>query len=306
MHRNAAVLTFVRTDCRVKVFSLDHLVPSDVRMVVTEADPSQRIVRQINAEPAALAYARLLGKDPSQLTTFTFAAHPVVVRLGGQHHVRSIQRILPNGDLVFFSAIDEGLVLRLADPMDMEAASGARAVAPVGGRRAGGDPRLRLHPAPDRGRGKTDVRRAQPRPAAPHASSAFPPMANSSGRLHVNQTMTGRRDLSARTLVARMTHSLVNPADPPEVQTAKLIQIADVLMRRVEQGSDDQGAAYTQFQRAVLLEDQVRARTSDLERALDLLNGSNARLGAGDRRGAGGAAEPGIRDRGGAGRLCAV
>lgn len=76
-----------------------------------------------------------------------------------------------------------------------------------------------------------------------------------------------------------MTHPLVNPADPPEVQTAKLIQIADVLMRRVEQGSDDQGAAYTQFQRAVLLEDQVRARTSDLERALDLLNGSNARLG---------------------------
>ncbi len=88
-------------------------------MVVTEADPSQRIVRSINAEPAAIAYARLLGKDPAELTNFTFAAHPVVVRLGGRHHVRSIQRMLPNGDLVFFSAIDEGLVLRLAEPMDM-------------------------------------------------------------------------------------------------------------------------------------------------------------------------------------------
>lgn len=117
--RDAAVLSFVRTDCGVKVFSFDHLVPSEVRMVVTEADPRQRIVRAINAEPAALAYARLLGKDPGQLTTFTFAAHPVVVRLGGQHHVRSIQRMLPNGDLVFFSAIDEGLVLRLAEPMNM-------------------------------------------------------------------------------------------------------------------------------------------------------------------------------------------
>lgn len=117
--RDAAVVSFVRTACGVRVFSLDHLVPSQTRMVVTEAEPSVRIVRRINAEPAALAYARLLGKDPAQLTTFTFAAHPVVVRLGGRHHVRSIQRMLPNGDLVFFSAIDEGLVLRLAEPRDM-------------------------------------------------------------------------------------------------------------------------------------------------------------------------------------------
>jgi hypothetical protein len=119
--RNAAVLAMVRSDCRVKVFSLDHLVPTDRRMVVTEADPRSRTVRQINAEPAAREYARLLGKDPAQLTTFTFAAHPVVVRIGGKHHVRAIQQVADNGDLVFFSAIDEGLVLTLAEPRDMVA-----------------------------------------------------------------------------------------------------------------------------------------------------------------------------------------
>lgn len=118
---NAAVLAFVRTDCPVKVFSLDHLHPTETRMVVTEADPARRIVRRINAEPAAREYARLLGKDPEQLSTFTFAAHPVVVRFGGRHHVRAIQRVLDNGDLVFFSAIDEGLVLTLAEPEDMVA-----------------------------------------------------------------------------------------------------------------------------------------------------------------------------------------
>lgn len=119
--QNAAVLTLVRTDCRVKVFSLDHLVPTDRRMVVTGADPARRIVRTINAEPAAQEYARLLGKDPAQLTTFTFAAHPVVVRIGGKHHVRAIQQVGENGDLVFFSAIDEGVVLTLAEPQDMVA-----------------------------------------------------------------------------------------------------------------------------------------------------------------------------------------
>jgi hypothetical protein len=116
---NAAVLTVVRSACPVRVFSLEHLVPTDQRMVVTSADPARRIVREINAEPAAQEYARILGKDPQQLTTFTFAAHPVVVRIGGRHHVRAIQRMAPNGDLIFFSAIDAGLVLTLAEPVDM-------------------------------------------------------------------------------------------------------------------------------------------------------------------------------------------
>ena len=117
--RHAAVLCMVRTDCEIEVFTLNHLRPTSTRMVVTEADPSRRIVRQINAEPAAREYARVLGKDPEHLSTFTFAAHPLVVRFGGTHHVRAIQRMLDNGDLVFFSAIDEGLVLTLAEPEDM-------------------------------------------------------------------------------------------------------------------------------------------------------------------------------------------
>jgi hypothetical protein len=119
--QNAAVVTLVRTAARVKVFSLDHLRPTEARMVVTEADPARRIVRGINAEPAAREYARILGKDPAQLTTFTFAAHPVVVRIGGAHHVRAIQQVDANGDLIFFSAIDEGVVLTLAEPQDMAA-----------------------------------------------------------------------------------------------------------------------------------------------------------------------------------------
>ncbi|MFN3823709.1 MAG: PAS-domain containing protein [Pseudorhodobacter sp.] len=76
---------------------------------------------------------------------------------------------------------------------------------------------------------------------------------------------------------------LVDPKDPPERQRDKLLVIAGALMRRVEQATDDGGAAYAQFQRAVLLEDEVRERTRDLERALDLLNLSNARLAEANR-----------------------
>lgn len=116
---DAAVVLLVRTRCPVRVFKTDHLMPSDRRMVVTRADPDTRTVHQINAAPAGPEYARILGLDPAQLSTFTFAAHPVVLRLGAQHHVRSIQQVKENGDLVFFSAIDEGIVLSLADARDM-------------------------------------------------------------------------------------------------------------------------------------------------------------------------------------------
>lgn len=118
-HQNAAVLTLVQTDHQVKVFSIDHLRPTEGRMVVTEADPARRIVKSINAEPAAREYARIVGKDPEQLDRFTFAAHPVVVRIGSTHHVRAIQQVNEAGELVFFSAIDEGMVLTIAEPLQL-------------------------------------------------------------------------------------------------------------------------------------------------------------------------------------------
>jgi signal transduction histidine kinase/CheY-like chemotaxis protein len=75
-----------------------------------------------------------------------------------------------------------------------------------------------------------------------------------------------------------MIEALINPADTAERRVEKLLIIAEALMRRVEQATNDGGAAYAQFQRAALLEDQVRERTQELGRALDLLNESNARL----------------------------
>lgn len=80
-----------------------------------------------------------------------------------------------------------------------------------------------------------------------------------------------------------MISGLIDPKEPLDRQNEKLLKIAEVLMRRVEQATDDGGAAYTQFQRAAMLEDQVRERTRDLERALDLLNDSNARLAEANR-----------------------
>ncbi|SHI33610.1 FIST N-terminal domain-containing protein [Wenxinia saemankumensis] len=185
-----AVLAVIRTDCPVRVFSLDHLRPSTRRMVVTDADPARRLVRRINGEPAAREYARLLGKDPGQLSTFTFAAHPVVVRLGGAHHVRAIQRVTPEGELVFFSAIDEGLVLTLAEAEDMVAHLD-RSLARLG---EGGAPAAIW--ACDCILRRVEARESQALPAlgrvlARHRVRGFSTYGEQINGLHVNQTMTG-------------------------------------------------------------------------------------------------------------------
>lgn len=118
-HKDSAVLILIHTDCPFKVFRTEHFVETERKMVITEADPASRIVREINASPAAEEYARLIGVQASQLNASLFAANPVMVRVAGSYYVRSIQR--PDGEdgLRFFCAIDEGLVLTLAKGQDM-------------------------------------------------------------------------------------------------------------------------------------------------------------------------------------------
>lgn len=185
--RRAAVLALVRTACDVRVFKFDHFHPTETRMVVTGADPSRRVVHTINAEPAAREYARILGKDPAQLNPFTFAAHPVAVRVGGQHHVRSIRQVDEGGDLIFHSAIDEGLVLSLADSVDMVAHL-EQALAGLGpaGAILGCDCMLRRIEAEEKQlSGRISALLAR------HGVRGFCTYGEQIGAMHVNQTLTG-------------------------------------------------------------------------------------------------------------------
>jgi hypothetical protein len=116
---NSAVLLLVATDLPVRPFRNQHFVSSGTRMVVTGADPARRVVTEINAEPAVGEYARIIGYDVTALTPMVFATHPLVVRLGGAEYVRSIQKANPDGSLTFYCAIDEGLVLTLAEGRDL-------------------------------------------------------------------------------------------------------------------------------------------------------------------------------------------
>jgi hypothetical protein len=118
-HQNVGVLALVRSSLPFIAFRTQHFIKSDTRMVVTRADPARRIVHEINGKPAAREFARLLQLQTEQLTPMIFATHPVVVRIGGQYFVRSIAKVNEDESLTLFCAIDTGLVLTLAQGVDM-------------------------------------------------------------------------------------------------------------------------------------------------------------------------------------------
>jgi hypothetical protein len=115
-HSDAAILILLKTALPFRLFKCDNFEPTSTKMVVTEADVERRVVKEINAEPAAEEYSRAVGIGDTRLDALSFASHPVLVRVGGAYYARSIQQMNPDGSLSFFCAIDEGMVLTAAQP----------------------------------------------------------------------------------------------------------------------------------------------------------------------------------------------
>ncbi len=118
-HRNAALLALVQTTRPFRAFRSQHFTGGPAKMVVTRADPARRIVHEINAEPAAAEYARIAGLPPGLVTPELVAEKPLMVKIGGEYYVRSIQQVLPCGSLLFYSAMEQGVVLTLAERHDL-------------------------------------------------------------------------------------------------------------------------------------------------------------------------------------------
>lgn len=122
---DSAIIVLVATEIPFHVFKTDNFIPTDEKLVVTASDPDHRIVREFNATNAAEEYAASVGIVAQTLTPLSFASHPVVVKVGGEYYCRSIQRMHPDGSLSFFCAIDDGVVLSIAQPKNMVEATRA-------------------------------------------------------------------------------------------------------------------------------------------------------------------------------------
>src|SRR5438477_138451 len=60
---DAALFVHFRTSEPFVTFKVQHFVPTAQKLVITDADPERRMVREINGMPAGQAYAELVGID---------------------------------------------------------------------------------------------------------------------------------------------------------------------------------------------------------------------------------------------------
>ncbi|MCD6162834.1 MAG: FIST C-terminal domain-containing protein [candidate division Zixibacteria bacterium] len=116
---NMATVTLIITSLPFETFKIQHFTPTDKKLVITQAIPSLRVVKEINGKPAAWEYARLIGLKIDELEPMVFSKYPVMLKIGGEYYVRSIQKTNDDGSLTFFCAIDEGLVLTLSKSSDL-------------------------------------------------------------------------------------------------------------------------------------------------------------------------------------------
>ncbi|MBI3599163.1 MAG: FIST C-terminal domain-containing protein [Nitrospinae bacterium] len=116
----AAVFSVFCTSLPFKTFKTQHFIPdNESKIVITGAIPEKRIVTEINGKPAAQEYARFVGISTDKLSSMIFSENPVMLKIGGEYYVRSIQKVNGDGSLTFYCAIDEGLVLTLAKGVDI-------------------------------------------------------------------------------------------------------------------------------------------------------------------------------------------
>ena len=119
--RGAAVLCLVATSAPLAAYCHNHYVPGERKVVISAADPLERIVHEIDGRPALKVYAALCGFKRSGLSAEDFAPYPLMIRIGGQYYARGVQRIAAAGALEFACAMERGLVATIARPGDMAA-----------------------------------------------------------------------------------------------------------------------------------------------------------------------------------------
>ncbi|MDY7220324.1 nitric oxide-sensing protein NosP [Denitrificimonas sp. JX-1] len=110
-YNGAAVVVLINTLLDFEVFTTHHLQPSTEKLVITKVDSDSRRVLELNAEPAALEYARLIGCSVAELDMHTFARYPLAVKISNSYYPRSIQQTHDDHSLTFYCAVENGIVL---------------------------------------------------------------------------------------------------------------------------------------------------------------------------------------------------
>jgi hypothetical protein len=139
-HGDAGVVAVLEPGQPFTVIESEHMIPTELRTVVTAADHRRRVVHELDGVPAARRYQELIrasGSDET-LDDAVASSYPFAAYVAGRPYVRSVSRVMGD-NLQFACAIEVGAVLRLMRPGDLVGTTEralAAAAAEVGGRPA--------------------------------------------------------------------------------------------------------------------------------------------------------------------------
>lgn len=114
-----AVFVLAESKLPYEIIKHQHYKATPRSVVITKADVANRRVYEIDGYPALEAYARALGLRPEEVTGDVCFMNPLLFLYGGEIYVRSIQRVEPDGSIVFYCGIEEGMVLSLGGHEEM-------------------------------------------------------------------------------------------------------------------------------------------------------------------------------------------
>jgi len=117
--QNAALFVLAETKLPFKTIKHQHFIPGEVDTIITKADVAERVVYHLDGMPAAQRYAALLDLQVEELNAAVFSEHPLIYQHQRECYVRSISQVGENNSLIFYCAIEEGMILNLCSHQDM-------------------------------------------------------------------------------------------------------------------------------------------------------------------------------------------
>ncbi|HEX9620045.1 MAG TPA: FIST N-terminal domain-containing protein [Polyangiaceae bacterium] len=109
--KNGSVFLLMELAVPHVILKTSSFEPTETRLRIGRVQG--RIIQEINGQPAAAAYAAIVGAKPEDLGAMVFAGNPLGVVIEGEPWVRSPIMALPDGTLLFGCKVLEGSELHL-------------------------------------------------------------------------------------------------------------------------------------------------------------------------------------------------
>lgn len=119
---DAALVALFKTEAPWSALRSHWYSPSGKLLTLTKVDETAKRALEIDGKPAAMRYAEILGVEVDDLAFLKpkgFAAHPLALRVGREHFIRSPLMPLEDGSILFANTLEEGSELEIVDLTNM-------------------------------------------------------------------------------------------------------------------------------------------------------------------------------------------